>query len=310
VLAVVAFLRFVTFAAAQALPAPEPVIGPGVTAVGCFIQTDFVAGGRHNFELVAQEGTNLVHYWRANDVPSTPWRKGEVISTRAIAPGCIVQSDFMSGGHGNLEAVVPETGGSLVHYWRNSGNPGSGWNRTGIVTTGATGPACFITSDYTTSGHRNFEVMVQKGDQLWHHWHVAGAPFDNWPGELVTSGVTTLGAGCFIQSDYKAGGHGNFEVVVQQGNELWHHWRWNGMAAGPWPGKPAISGVTGPGCLMASDYTANNIRNFEVLVEKDSALSLALGRNDGRALARRVGDKSGDGRRLFLARRLSIGRAR
>ena len=42
--------------------------------------------------------------------------------------------------------------------------------------TGVTGGACLITSDYTTDGHRNFEVMVQKGDQLWHHWHTAGAP--------------------------------------------------------------------------------------------------------------------------------------
>jgi hypothetical protein len=255
-----------------AQPGPTPVIGHGVTAAGCFIQTDFVAGGKHNFELVAQEATNAVHYWRANDTSDTPWRKGDVISTHAIAPGCIVQSDFLSGGHGNLEAVVPEAGGALVHYWHDSGNPGSAWNRTGVVTTGVTGGACFITSDYTTNGHRNFEVIVQKGNQLWHHWHLAGAPFDNWPGELVTTGVTAVGPGCLIQSDYQAGGHRNFEVVVQKGTELWHHWRWNGMPAGPWPGKAIISGVSAPGCLIASDFTANNIRNFEVLVQKGSAL--------------------------------------
>src|SRR5262245_45628726 len=37
-------------------PAPTPMIGPGVSAVGCFIQTDFVVGGKHNFELTALEG--------------------------------------------------------------------------------------------------------------------------------------------------------------------------------------------------------------------------------------------------------------
>src|SRR5512132_1764978 len=100
-LAAVALVRFVTPAFAQAPHPPTPLIGPGVTGVGCFIQSDFVADGKHNFELVALEGTNLVHYWRANDRPETPWRKGGVISTRAIAPGCIAQSDFMSGGHGN-----------------------------------------------------------------------------------------------------------------------------------------------------------------------------------------------------------------
>jgi hypothetical protein len=248
------------------------LIGPGVSEVGCFIQTDFVAGGKHNFELAALEGTNVVHYWRANDTAATPWRKGDVISTRAIAPGCIVQSDFMSPqGHGNLEAVVPETDGSLVHYWHDSGNPNSGWSRAGVVTKGVTGGACFITSDYTANGHRNFEVMVLKGTDLWHHWHMAGAASDNWPGELVTNGVKAVGPGCLIQSDHQAGGHRNFEVVVQKGSELWHHWHWNGMV-GPWPGKPVVSGVSAPGCLMTSDYTSNGIRNFEVLVRKGSEL--------------------------------------
>ena len=37
--------------------APVPLIGPAASAVGCFIQTDFVAGGKHNFELVALGGS-------------------------------------------------------------------------------------------------------------------------------------------------------------------------------------------------------------------------------------------------------------
>lgn len=257
---------------AHAEPTPVPLVGPPASAAGCFIQTDFMAGGKHNFELSALEGSSAVQYWRANDTADTPWHKGQVISTSATAAGCLLQSDFMSGGHGNLEAVIPEAGGALVHYWRDGGNVVSGWNRAGTVTTGVTGGVCFITSDYLTGSHRNFEVMVQKGDQLWHHWHIAGAPFDNWPGELVTTGVTALGPGCLIQSDYQAGGHRNFEVVVQKGSELWHHWHWAGMAAGQWPGQAIISGVTAPGCLMASDYSANNIRNFEVLVQKGQAL--------------------------------------
>ena len=259
-------------AAAQAPAPPTVVIAPGVSGAGCLIQTDFRSGGKRNFELVALEGSRLVHYWRANDNPQPPWRKGEVISSRAIAPGCIVQSDFVSGGHGNLEAVVPEEGGALVHYWRDSGRPASPWIRSGVVTTGVTGAACLTTSDFITNGHRNLEVMVQKGGQLWHHWHTAGSAPDNWPGELVATGVTSVGPGCLIQSDYQANGHRNFEVVVQKGAELWHHWRWHGMAAGPWPGKPVVSGVTAPGCLVASDFAAGGIHNFEVLVQKGSRL--------------------------------------
>jgi len=251
---------------------PTPVIAPAVSGPGCLIQTDFTAGGKRNFELVVLEGSNLVHYWRANDSPQTPWRKGEVISTRSIAPGCIVQSDYMSGGHGNLEVVAPEEGGTLVHYWKDSGRSNSAWVRAGVVTTGVTGGACLMTSDYVTDGHRNFEVIVQKGDQLWHHWHAAGWAPDNWPGALVTTGVTRVGPGCLIQSDYKANGHRNFELVVQKGSELWHHWRWDGMAPGPWPGKAVISGVTAPGCLITSDFKAGEIRNFEILVQKGNQL--------------------------------------
>ena len=58
-------------------------------------------------------------------------------------------SERLHVGPRNLEAVVPEAGG-FVHYWRDSGNPASAWNRTGVVTW-VTGGACFITSDYTTN---------------------------------------------------------------------------------------------------------------------------------------------------------------
>lgn len=256
----------------QAPAPPTIIIAPPVSGPGCLIQTDFSANGRSNFELVVLEGSNLVHYWRANDTWNTPWRKGDVISSRAIAAGSIVQSDYMSGGHGNLEVVVPEEGGELVHYWRDSGRPNSPWIRAGLVTTGVTGAACLITSDYTTNGHRNFEVLVQKGNQLWHHWHAAGWGPDNWPGALATSGVTAISPSCLIQSDYKANAHRNFEVVVQKGKELWHHWRWDGMPRAPWPGIVAVSDVTGPGSLIMSDFKSGEIRNFEAMVQKGNNL--------------------------------------
>src|SRR5262245_44132084 len=106
-LATVCVLLLLPMSTAKAqvpIPAPPmPVRSAAVSGMGCLIESDFVAGGKHNFELVALEGSSLVHYWRANDSPETPWRKGDVISTRAIAPGCIVQSDFLFAGHGNLE---------------------------------------------------------------------------------------------------------------------------------------------------------------------------------------------------------------
>jgi hypothetical protein len=41
---------------------------PATSAVGCIIQTDFVVNGKHNFELVAFLGSNVLQYWRAKPV--------------------------------------------------------------------------------------------------------------------------------------------------------------------------------------------------------------------------------------------------
>ena len=39
------------------------MVGPATSAVGCIIQTDFVVTGKHNFELVALQGS-MYGEWR------------------------------------------------------------------------------------------------------------------------------------------------------------------------------------------------------------------------------------------------------
>ncbi|MBN8490708.1 MAG: hypothetical protein J0M00_04675 [Burkholderiales bacterium] len=73
-----------------------------------------------NYELVVLEGRQLVHYWRDNSRLPRLWRRGQVISSTASGPACLVQSHF--GLVGNFEVVVPEPGG-LKHYW----HPNEGW---------------------------------------------------------------------------------------------------------------------------------------------------------------------------------------
>src|SRR5262249_8524886 len=71
--------------------------------------------------------------------------------------------------------------------------------------------------------------------------------------------------GCLMASDYTANNIRNFEVLVRQGNTLWHHWRWDGMTASYWPGGPVTNPVTGTGCFLQSDFTSGAHANFELI---------------------------------------------
>jgi len=52
----------------SAQSAPVSLVGPAVSAVDCFSQTDFVVAGKHNFALVALEGSNVVRYPSVNTI--------------------------------------------------------------------------------------------------------------------------------------------------------------------------------------------------------------------------------------------------
>jgi len=122
-----------------------------------------------NFEVVTLEGNNLVHYFRDNGPGK--WSRGAVITTKATAPGSLIQSSYGTpGATGNFEVVVTE-GKDLVHYWRNN-SPGKGnWIRQAVITSNATGPAALIQSTYGTPGALgNFEVIVHEGKHLVHYW--------------------------------------------------------------------------------------------------------------------------------------------
>jgi hypothetical protein len=48
-------------------------------------------------------------------------------------PGCIIQSDFSGGDHGNFEVVVLE-GSELVHYWHDNSDVNLAWARGQVIT--------------------------------------------------------------------------------------------------------------------------------------------------------------------------------
>jgi hypothetical protein len=146
------------------------VISPNASGPGCIIQSDFGDGEHGNFEVVVLEGGNLVHYWHDNSDANLPWRQGQVISPNASGPGCIIQSDFGDGEHGNFEVVLTQ-GRELWHWWHDNSNVNLPWQPGQMITVPVSSGACIIQSDFRGDEHGNFEVVVLEENNLVHHWH-------------------------------------------------------------------------------------------------------------------------------------------
>jgi hypothetical protein len=240
---------------------PSPATGPA-----SMIQSDFGSGNHKNFEVVSLEGRNLVHWWHDDSNVSLPWQRGQVISTNGSGAGCIIQSDFGSGSHKNFEVVVLE-GNNLVHYWHDNSNVGNHWQRGQTISSLATGPGCIIQSNFHSGKHGSFEVVVPEGRNLAHWWHDNADVSLPWKrGQIISTDAS--GPGCIIQSKF-SGPHGNFEVVVLEGNNLAHWWHDNSNVASPWQRGQIISvASTGPGYLIQSSFGPGGPGNFEVLSQE------------------------------------------
>src|SRR2546423_548450 len=88
------------------------------------IQSDYGSGEHGNFEAVLATGPELWHWWRDNSDVNLPWRRGQRVTgdgDDVAGPGCLIQSDFRSGDHGNFEVVVPLRGAAgrteLWHFF-------------------------------------------------------------------------------------------------------------------------------------------------------------------------------------------------
>jgi hypothetical protein len=216
------------------------IVTSSASGPGCLIQSSYVDGDHGHFEVVVLEGSDLTHYTKNNSNPKNPWGKTGVVTHNAIGPGCIIQSDFPYGqDNPNFEVVVLEQGG-LQHYFRD--NSGSPWPWVGptLITTDATGPACFIQADYTSGDddHPNFELVVPEGSLLF-HWvrdnGASGFPWRKDSNPITAPGRKNSGPACLLQSNWGNDPiHGNFEMLVCEGGKVVHYWRNNGQDGLPW----------------------------------------------------------------------------
>ena len=74
---------------------------------------------------MVREGDRLRHYWRHNDVPGLPWKKGVLFGDKFSSTPALIQSSF--GNIGNFELLIMR-GNCLTHFWRNNDVSGFPWS--------------------------------------------------------------------------------------------------------------------------------------------------------------------------------------
>jgi hypothetical protein len=134
-----------------------------------------------------------------------------------------------------------------------------------------------IQSDFGRSQHGNFEAVIVQGTQLW-RWFRDNSRNDFGPwarGSRITGDHDTVaGANCLIQSDYRTGPHGNFEVVVplrlnNGAIELRHFYRDNNNDRLPWIRLDSSPNpVAGAGGVIQSRFGSAGNGNFEVISDE------------------------------------------
>ena len=245
-------------------------IADGVTGPASIIQSSFGADAHPgNFEVVVLKGNELWHYWHDNSDVNLPWGPGQRISDRATGPGSIIQSDFGGGTNKNFEVVVPEADG-LWHYFHDNSDVNLPWTRAQRISDRATGPGCIIQGNFGSTDHGNFEVVVQEGNELWHHFHDNSDVNLPWTrGQRIATFIS--GGACIIQGDFGSTDHGNFEVVVPEGNNLVHYFHDNSDVNLPWTRAQIITtSASGPATLIQGTLGSGTHKNFEVLARECS----------------------------------------
>jgi hypothetical protein len=96
------------------------LIASGVAGPGALIQSDFGVGDHGNFEVVVPlSGGELWHFWHDNSDTTSPWRRGQLVTSASAGWATLMRSDYGldESGHGNFELLAEELTRSVYSYW-------------------------------------------------------------------------------------------------------------------------------------------------------------------------------------------------
>jgi hypothetical protein len=284
------------------------VISNQATGPGCLIErvserkTDpnglVLVRGR--LEVAVLEGNNLVQYTRTDpDLSAWAPNPNGLITTQAKGPGCIIETEYITGGLHSLDVLVPEPGSDptrtiLAHYRLD--NATGKWGSREVLSDqmNTPGAACFIQSGFKVNGHGNFEAAVLECNPtnpesylLVHYWKKDDQP--SWNRGVVVSD-RAAGPGWLIESRIKDAGDdwpGNFELIVPEGDarkgpwQLVHYWRDNSVFPEfPWHrGQVITDNAQGPASLYHGHVFP--IGNFELVVPEAAGLKHYWHMNEG-----------------------------
>jgi hypothetical protein len=224
------------------------VVGPA-----SIIQSNIGTGSHGNFEVVvpvAGDGgrVELRHYWHDNSGGRKPWsitpHQINDPTHEVIGGGCIIQSNFGSGAHGNFEVAawvrLPDGRSVLQHYWHDNSDGGLPWQKGRVIAEGVKGNGVIIQSSFG-SPNRNFEVVVPVDapggrTYLGHFWHDNSHGKLPWRlGRMITEVASAEASASIFQGDSETGIHGNFEVLVDECRQsLVDYYHPNNLGNVPW----------------------------------------------------------------------------
>lgn len=226
--------------------------GPRVVGPASIIQSDFGSVDHGNFEVVVPVVNNagrveLRHYWHDNSDVNNPWSIGQRINDpthEVVGGGCIIQSNFGSGRHGNFEVAawirLPDGRPVLQHYWHDNPDVNLPWRGGQVIVSGAKGNGVMIQSSFG-SPHGNFEVVVPVGGPggrtyLQHVWRDNSDANLPWRfGQVISEVASAEASASIFESDYRSGVHGNFEFLLDECHQsLVDYWHPNQDVNLPW----------------------------------------------------------------------------
>ncbi|MCG3209849.1 MAG: hypothetical protein FOGNACKC_03476 [Anaerolineae bacterium] len=250
----------------SAFPMPISAQASGAASV---IQGGFGEGARPgNFEALVLEGSELRLYWRDNGAfqqGSTPaWRPDVLVSSDAVAAGCMVERrrQRVTDGQGNVtrpgdfEALVPESGGKLVHYRRVNKLPlNDVWTAVGVVSSAATGPASLIERQ-----NGELHALALEGSRI-SHYVLNG---NSWTAQPQPVSTAATGPASLIET-----ASGGLAAVVLEGGALVHYRQ---QADGAWVRQAVVTQrASGPGALIQNRIAAGEAGGDLELVAPEGA---------------------------------------